>query len=93
MEEMNVTPATNVAEPTVEQLKAAYTRVVNENAYLKNVNNELCAINAYKRLDYLFKVIENSIEFSDEFVSKCISEIEDTMTIKQEETDKPVTNE
>ena len=38
----------------------------------------------FKRLDYLFKVIENGAMFSAEFLDKCLKEIEETMTIEEE---------
>lgn len=41
--------------------------------------------NAFLRLDYLFKVVENKSAFSTEFVKACVSEIETMMTIKSEE--------
>lgn len=40
--------------------------------------------NAFKRLDYLFKVMENHLVFSNKFVEACAKEIEDTMTIPEE---------
>lgn len=40
--------------------------------------------NMFKRLDYLFKVIENGVMFSAEFLDKCLKEIEETMTIEEE---------
>lgn len=45
--------------------------------------------NTFKRLDYLFKVLELSNgsgdwKFSAQFVDSCISEIEDTITIPEE---------
>lgn len=43
--------------------------------------------NAFQRLNFLFKVIENSVAFDVEFVEKCVKEIQDIMTIpEQEET-------
>lgn len=44
--------------------------------------------NMFKRLDYLFKVVENGAMFSPEFVDKCIKEIEDSMTIEEEIDEK-----
>lgn len=38
----------------------------------------------YKRLDYLFKIIENSGNFSMEFVQKCSAEIEAALTIPED---------
>lgn len=39
--------------------------------------------NFFKRLDYLFKVVENSDKFDVNFVWKCTSEIEESMTIPE----------
>lgn len=39
----------------------------------------------FKRLDYLFKVIENAGNFSMEFVQKCSEEIETALTIVEAE--------
>ena len=39
----------------------------------------------FKRLDYLFKVIEQSHMFNDEFVVKCVNELEKTLDVTQVE--------
>lgn len=50
---------------------------------------------SYKRLDYLFKVVEHADAFGMEFVAKCAEEIEESITIPEEveapeaETEKP----
>ena len=44
--------------------------------------------NMFKRLDYLFKVIENGAMFSPAFTDKCIKEIDDSMTIEEEIDEK-----
>lgn len=38
-----------------------------------------------KRLDYLFKVLEYQKEFKSDFVLSCCAEIEESLTIPQEE--------
>lgn len=38
----------------------------------------------YKRLDYLFKVVENKSAFTSEFVDKCIKETESILTIPED---------
>ncbi|HZJ99122.1 MAG TPA: hypothetical protein VFC79_03905, partial [Tissierellaceae bacterium] len=43
--------------------------------------------NMFKRLDYLFKVVENGHMFKQDFFERCIAEIEEIMTVP-EETDK-----
>lgn len=40
--------------------------------------------NLFKRLDLLFKVVENNHAFSEEFVTNCVKEIEEIMTIPDE---------
>lgn len=64
----------NVAHQLSEQSKQLYTRL--QQAELTNV---------YKRLDYLFKVIEFSPDFDDTFVNKCVKEIEEIMTVPETE--------
>lgn len=41
--------------------------------------------NMFKRLDYLFKVIESKEAFSHTFYEKCIKEIEEIMTVPEED--------
>ena len=43
--------------------------------------------NMFKRLDYLFKVVENGHMFKQDFIEKCINEIEDIMTVPEESGD------
>lgn len=66
----------NVAHQLSEQAKQLYTQLQNANMS-----------NMFKRLDYLFKVVENSHIFKLDFVNKCINEIEDFMTIPEETED------
>lgn len=40
--------------------------------------------NMFKRLDYLFKVVENGHVFKQDFFEKCIAEIEELMTVPKE---------
>lgn len=64
----------NVAHQLSEQVRQLYAKLQESN--LENM---------FKRLDYLFKAIENSYAFSEEFVSKCTSEIESLMTLPDPE--------
>lgn len=45
--------------------------------------------NMFKRLDYLFKVVENGHMFKQDFLDKCIKEIEDIMTPEDSEEETP----
>lgn len=67
----------NVAHQLSEQIKQLYAKLQESN--LENM---------FKRLDYLFKVIENAHAFNEEFVSKCTSEIESLMALPDNE-DEP----
>ena len=66
----------NVAHQLSEQAKQLYMKL-----QAANMNN------MFKRLDYLFKVVENGHMFKQDFLEKCIAEIEEIMTVP-EETDK-----
>lgn len=49
--------------------------------------------NMFKRLDLLFKVVESAHAFNPEFVAKCVKEIEEIMTIPEENQDNTNTEE
>lgn len=71
----------NIAHQLSEQAKQLYARLQEANM-----------TNMFKRLDYLFKVVESAHAFSEEFVAKCVAEIEDLMTVpetEEETEDKP----
>lgn len=67
-----------------EQLNDACNQLWQQNKQLVMKNRELEQFAMNKRLDYLFKVIENSKTFSSDFVVACTSEIEEAITIPQE---------
>ena len=64
----------NIAHQLSEQAKQLYAKLQEANM-----------VNMFKRLDYLFKVVENAHAFNEEFVAKCVSEIEDLMTVPETE--------
>ena len=71
----------NIAHQLSEQAKQLYARLQEANM-----------ANMFKRLDYLFKVVENAHAFNEEFVTKCVTEIEGLMTVpetEEETEDKP----
>lgn len=67
-----------------EKNKLSYEELENvaNNLYARLQQAELS--NAFKRLDYLFKVVENSHSFPEEFQKKCIEEIVSFMTIPED---------
>lgn len=73
---------------TYEQLNDACNQLYQQNRQLLLKNRELEQFAMNKRLDYLFKVLEHSNNFSSDFVVSCSSEIEEAMTIPEEKEDK-----
>lgn len=65
---------------TYEQLNDACNQLFQQNQYLVKQLKELDMANSFKRLDYLFKVVELAGTFKDaDFVNKCIDEIKGAM--------------
>lgn len=73
------------AETLARALSEQLTYVRQENARLVKINQELNQVLAYRRLDYLFKVVENRSVFPAEFVTVCANEIEESLTPEKEE--------
>lgn len=75
-----------------EQLESVAHQLSEQNRQLFAKLQELNIANMFKRLDYLFKVIENGHMFKQDFLEKCIAEIESLMTVpEQEEEPETVT--
>lgn len=72
----------NVAHQLSEQNRQLYNQLQKSNL-----------TNMFKRLDYLFKVVENGKVFKQEFLEKCITEIEELMTVPEEENKNTNTEE
>ena len=78
-----------VVKPTYEELQSSMYQMTEqlnkyykENQYLiQQINN---MNNTFTRLNYLFKVLENSQHFNSDFIISCVDEIESCMTIIQE---------
>lgn len=85
MEEKEV-KASGSEKLSYEQLENVAHQLSEQNRQLYAKLQELQVSNMFKRLDYLFKVVENTGTFSLEFHTKCIEEIEALMTIPE---DKP----
>lgn len=73
--------------PEVKQeKKLSYEELENvaNNLYVRLQQADMA--NMFKRLDYLFKVVENVDNFPQEFTKCCVDEIVNIMTISTEET-------
>lgn len=73
---------------TYEQLNDACNQLWQQNKQLAVRNRELEQFAINKRLDYLFKVLEYSSKFSNDFIISCTNEIEEAMTITNQEEKK-----
>ena len=86
----------------VDNKKLSYEELTNVANGLKEQNNflmkqcqqmegklrELVEVLNFKRLDYLFKVVELEYNFDSKFVSQCITELEESLTIKEQSEEK-----
>ena len=93
MEEKKITKAQNEENKVEKPEKLSYEQLENIAHQLseqaKQLYMKLQAANMgnmFKRLDYLFKVVENGHMFKQDFLEKCIAEIEELMTVPEEET-------
>ena len=73
-----------------EQLENVAHQLSEQNRQLFAKLQELNMANMFKRLDYLFKVIENGHMFKQDFLEKCIAEIESIMTVPEQEEESEV---
>lgn len=81
MQNENPTEVGTTKQATYEQLLADNRRLVEIRKQLIERMQMMDLSNAFKRLEILFKVIENAEMFSQEFVDNCVKEIEDLVTI------------
>ena len=72
-EKMSYEQLENIAHQLSEQAKQLYMKLQDANMG-----------NMFKRLDYLFKVVENGSAFKQDFFEKCIMEIEELMTVPED---------
>lgn len=78
---------------TYEQLNDACTQLFQQNQQLYQKIEELNTYNAFKRLDYLFRILDSNsaaikvdaVTFDQVFVENCIKEIQDAMTPSEEQ--------
>jgi hypothetical protein len=73
---------------TYEQLNQVAIQLHNQLQEATKRINEMNLVNAFERLKYLFKVVEYKDNFNGAFVINVIKEIENMMTIPDQEEDK-----
>lgn len=80
-EKMSYEQLENIAHQLSEQAKQLYMKL--QAANMSNI---------FKRLDYLFKVVENGHMFQQDFLEKCIAEIEELLTVPEEDDKEETSN-
>lgn len=91
MEETKVTQTDKQPKQlSYEELKNIAGQLQQQNMQLRKALQDTNYANMFKRLDYLFKVMEFAHMFSDKFVTNCSSEIELSMTIPDNEPTEDV---
>lgn len=73
-----------------DQLESVAHQLSEQNRQMFAKLQELNMVNMFKRLDYLFKVIENGHMFKQDFLEKCIAEVESLMTVPEQEEESEV---
>ena len=71
---------------TYEHLETVATNLGEQNAILYKKLQESSLENAFKRIEFLFKVLNFNSLFEPTFVKSCIEEIQNTMTLPSEES-------
>lgn len=66
---------------TYEQLENYVNQLSQQNMILKKRLNEFAEVSFYKKMEFLFKVLENKDSFTADFVNSCASEIMEAMNI------------
>lgn len=91
-QEKEVSKDNNLQKLTYGELNRACGELSQQNqnmqAYIKKLKEQMYMMdmsNQFKRMDYLFKVLELEAVIKDsDFVNSCIAEIKDMMTIPEE---------
>ena len=69
-----------------EELNNVCVQLEQQNQYLVRQLQQTNMVNMFKRLDYLFKVLEFSSVIKDaEFINSCVEEIKEAMTVPAKE--------
>ncbi len=82
---------------TYEQLENVCHQLSEQSRALYQKLQEASMENFFKRLDYLFKVVDNAIAFTSrgyqDFISKCVEEIVSSMKIPEPEEEETKSEE
>ena len=77
-------------ELTCDELKNVAGQLQQQNKFLIEQLQKNEYADLHKRIEYLFKVIQYELSFSDPFVADCVKEIEDILTVPKEDKQSEV---
>ena len=83
--EENITQQTVESKMSYTELENTATQLSQQVQYLYNKLKQSELSNLFKRLEYLFKVVELKSSFPNDFTELCVQEIVDIMSIQPEE--------
>lgn len=75
-----------------DELKNYASQLVDVNNKMKKVIEELSNESFLKRIDILFKVLDNKELFGDEFTTMCVEELKEIIVIKRDEEEEEKEN-
>lgn len=85
---LKVEPKEDRKPLSYEQLNDACNQLAIQNNKLKRRCQELESFNAFKRLDYLFQVLDHVNNFDKDFVISCAEEIKAAIIIPEEKEEE-----
>lgn len=78
--------AVNDRKATYEELNNYCLQLYNQNKQLSEQLKQRDMTNLFRRLDYLFMVVQNKDAFNADFVGDCTEEIQAALSIAEEES-------
>ena len=102
MEEQKIVSMENSEQPkklTYEELNDTCVdmseQIQKQNIYIQKLHKQMQEMSfalQSRRMDYLLEIIKMQDKFSSDFVVKCVSEVEETMTIPEEQKEQVKNN-
>lgn len=86
-------PVASVEKKTYEQLEAENNQIKQQAEAMYRQIQQMNMQNVFKRLEFLFKIVENRDAFPEEFKNKCVMEIVNLITIPEEQKQEKAKDE
>lgn len=86
-------PVAGVEKKTYEQLEIENNQIKQQAEAMYRQIQQMNMQNIFKRLEFLFKVVENRSAFPEDFKNKCVFEIVNLLTIPEEQKQEETKNE